>query len=167
MTYRTLKVHMMLFISKYNSFSWFYYVRYNNSEPDHGYINVKTWGLLFLFMGLRSKVEWTCMSNTDLPRLMTPLWTFNCTTIWLWSNRNTGIIFLEHQWIARANSPRETLLWSTRFSNGTNSPSYTLLYRQKFWRVWCMPALDEHQICFYMSQVFWLCRWSKHHLEAN
>ncbi len=32
----------------------------------------------------------------------------------------------------RANSPRETLLWSTRFFNGTNSPSYTLLCRQNF-----------------------------------
>ncbi len=39
------------------------------------------------------------------------------------------------RWIARANSSRESLLWSTRFSNGTNSPSYTLLYRQNFWRV--------------------------------
>ncbi len=29
----------------------------------------------------------------------------------------------------------DSVLWSTRFSNGTNSPSYTLLYHQNFIRV--------------------------------
>ena len=33
-----------------------------------------------------------------------------------------------HAWIAQTNSPRESLLWSTRFSNGTNSLSDRLFH---------------------------------------
>ncbi len=41
-------------------------------------------------------------------------------------------ILLKYQYIAWAVWPRKSVFWSTRFSNGTNSPNYTLLYSQKF-----------------------------------
>ncbi len=47
---------------------------------------------------------------------------------------------MHFRWIVWANSPRKSLLWSTRFSNGTNSPSYTLLYCQNFLRVYETPS---------------------------
>ena len=48
--------------------------------------------------------------------------------------------------LAKCDSPcyLQSLLWSTRFSNGTNSPGCTLLYRQNFGRVWIK---DSSQPC--------------------
>ena len=64
----------------------------------------------------------------------TELFSFSCVSCRGFKYCGSKIPSLDKGFV-RANSPRESLLWSTRFSNGTNSLSYTLLYRQNFWRV--------------------------------
>ena len=51
-------------------------------------------------------------------------------------------ILLKYQCITQAVWPRKSVFWSTRFSNGTNSPSYTLLYRQNFGRVCSIVVIE-------------------------
>ena len=70
----------------------------------------------------------------------------NITGIRLWQKENTFKVSVH------CPGRRKSMFWSTRFSNGTNSLSYTLLYRQNFGRVWswfhCFPkAVDLNNVC--------------------
>ena len=69
-------------------------------------------------------------------------WIYNSTQNYN-SELRWNFILLKYQCITRAVWPRKSVFWSTRFSNGTNSPSYTLLYRQNFGRVHSQGWMDR------------------------